>query len=71
MIFIFKVFIHLFYSNPVASIQASSKGLGTMIQLDIILNNKNMTIYGFGQNKKEAKVAAAKMALKNMKKELS
>jgi len=26
-----------------------------------------MNIYGFGHNKKEAKVAAAKMALKNMK----
>lgn len=42
-----------------------------MVRLDIILNNKNQVIYGFGQNKKEAKVAAAKMALKNMKKMLS
>jgi len=47
------------------------KGLGTMMKLEIILNNKIMKIYGFGQNKKEAKVAAAKMALKNMKKMLS
>lgn len=38
-----------------------------MIQLDLIVNNKMMTIYGFGQNKKEAKVAAAKMALKSLK----
>jgi len=36
-----------------------------------MLNNKPMIIFGFGQNKKEAKVAAAKMALKNMKKFLS
>lgn len=39
-----------------------------MMQLDITLNNRIMTIYGFGQNKKEAKVAAAKMALKTVKK---
>lgn len=61
----------ILYSKPAASVQATDRGLGTMIQLDITLNNKNMTIYGFGQNKKEAKVAAAKMALKNMKKMLS
>lgn len=47
------------------------KGIGTMMKLEIILNNKPMRIYGFGQNKKEAKVAAAKMALKNMKKMLT
>lgn len=46
-------------------------GLGTMMRLEIMLNNKIIKIYGFGQNKKEAKVAAAKMALKNMKKMLS
>jgi len=42
-----------------------------MIQLDITVNNKIVTIYGFGQNKKQAKVAAAKMALKRMKKLLT
>lgn len=42
-----------------------------MIQLDIIVNNKTVTIYGFGKNKKEAKIAAAKIALKNMKNILS
>lgn len=57
----------MFYSKPPASALATARGLGCMIQLDVFLNNKNMTIYGFGQNKKEAKVAAAKMALKNMK----
>jgi len=51
----------------VASVESISKGLGFMIQLDIILNKKNMTLFGFGQNRKEAKVAAAKMALKHMK----
>jgi len=59
---------YLFYSKPNASILAANRGLGTMVQLDLYLNNNNMTIYGFGQNKKEAKVAAAKMALKHMKK---
>lgn len=62
---------YLFYSNPPASVQASAKGLGTMVQLDTILNSTPMIFYGFGQNKKEAKVAAAKIALKNMKKLLS
>lgn len=41
------------------------------MKLDIMLNNKIITMYGFGQNKKEAKVAAAKIALKNMKKMVS
>ncbi|XP_016665103.1 endoribonuclease dcr-1 isoform X5 [Acyrthosiphon pisum] len=59
------------FSKPDASDKAADKGLGTMMRLEIMLNNKIMRIYGFGQNKKEAKVAAAKMALKNMKKMLS
>ncbi|XP_060881396.1 endoribonuclease Dicer-like isoform X5 [Metopolophium dirhodum] len=59
------------FSKPDASDKAVDKGLGTMMKLEIMLNNKIMKIYGFGQNKKEAKVAAAKMALKNMKKMLS
>lgn len=70
-LFVFLINCYIFYSKPPASVQAIDRGLGTMIQLDITLNNKSMTIYGFGQNKKEAKVAAAKMALKNMKKMLS
>jgi len=41
------------------------------MKLDIMLNNKIITMYGFGKNKKEAKVAAAKIALKNMKKMVS
>lgn len=41
------------------------------MELEIIVNKKNVVIYGFGQNKKEAKIAAAKLALKNMKKLLS
>jgi len=61
----------LFYSKPDASETAETKGLGTMIKLEIMLNNKIVHMYGFGKNKKEAKVAAAKMALKNMKKMLS
>lgn len=65
------MYCYLFYSKPDASDKAVDKGLGTMMRLEIILNNKIMKIYGFGQNKKEAKVAAAKMALKNMKKMLS
>jgi len=52
----------------VASVDSINKGLGFMMQLDIIVNKENKTIFGFGQNKKEAKVAAAKMALKNIKK---
>ncbi|XP_022180231.1 endoribonuclease dcr-1 isoform X3 [Myzus persicae] len=58
------------FSKPDASEKAAEKGFGTMMKLEIILNNQPMRIYGFGQNKKEAKVAAAKMALKNMKKML-
>lgn len=42
-----------------------------MMKLEIMLNNKTITMYGFGQNKREAKVAAAKIALKNMKKMMS
>jgi len=57
----------LFYSKPAASVESMSKGLGYMIQLDILLNKKNMTLFGFGNNKKEAKLAAAKLALKHMK----
>lgn len=68
--FFFLIWFY-FYSKPVASFQAMNRGMGTMIQLDIILNNESSTIYGFGQNKKEAKVAAAKMALKQIKKEFS
>ncbi|XP_026808824.1 endoribonuclease Dicer-like isoform X3 [Rhopalosiphum maidis] len=58
------------FSKPDVSAEAMNKGLGTMMKLEIMLNNKIIAIYGFGQNKKEAKVAAAKMALKNMKKML-
>jgi len=64
------IYWYLFYSKPDASEKAAEKGFGTMMKLEITLNNKNMCIYGFGQNKKEAKVAAAKMALKNIKKML-
>ncbi|XP_027844608.1 endoribonuclease Dicer isoform X4 [Aphis gossypii] len=59
------------FSKPDASSAALDKGLGTMMKLEIMLNNKTVTMYGFGQNKKEAKVAAAKIALKNMKKMVS
>ncbi|VVC42507.1 Hypothetical protein CINCED_3A023563 [Cinara cedri] len=54
------------FSKPTASNQSIQRGIGTMVQLEITVNNKIITIYGFGQNKKEAKVAAAKMALKRM-----
>uniref|UniRef100_A0A2H8TDA5 Endoribonuclease Dicer n=1 Tax=Melanaphis sacchari TaxID=742174 RepID=A0A2H8TDA5_9HEMI len=60
-----------FFSKPEASSQAINKGLGTMIKLEIMLNNKIIAMYGFGKNKKEAKVAAAKIALRNIKKRLS
>ncbi|XP_026819706.1 endoribonuclease Dicer-like [Rhopalosiphum maidis] len=56
------------FSIPDAADQSLNKGLGTMMKLQITLNQKVMNIYGFGHNKKEAKVAAAKLALKNMKK---
>lgn len=62
------IYCCLFYSKPPSCVFSINKGLGTMMQLDIVLNNKMMTIFGFGQNKKEAKVAAAKLALKNIKK---
>lgn len=71
MFYIFQlclIYILFFYSKPPANTESIDKGLGSMIQLNIILNNENMTIYGIGPNKKEAKVAAAKLALKSMKK---
>jgi len=58
-------------TKPDASEKAANKCLGTMVKLEIMLNNNIIPRYGFGQNKKEAKVAATKMALKNMKKMLS
>lgn len=63
-----NLFHIMLYSKPPAHVLSTDKGLGTMIQLDITMNNEHMIIYGFGRNKKEAKVAAAKMALKNMEK---
>lgn len=39
-----------------------------MIQLKIHSDQKSLIVYGIGQNKKEAKIAAAIIALKNMKK---
>lgn len=38
------------------------------MKLEILLSNKTMSMYEFGQNKKEAKAAAAIMALKNYEK---
>ncbi|XP_025190355.1 endoribonuclease Dicer-like [Melanaphis sacchari] len=56
------------FSEPDAADLSLNKGLGIMIKLQITVNQKVMNIYGFGQSKKKAKIAAAKMALKNMKK---
>jgi len=42
-----------------------------MRNLEIRFKTKYLNTYGFGQSKKKAKVAAAKMALKNMKKMVS
>jgi len=55
------------FSKAIASDDSIARGLGFMMKLEIIVNKKNVTIFGFGQTKKEAKVAAAKLALKNMK----
>ncbi|VVC34156.1 PAZ domain,Helicase, C-terminal,Ribonuclease III domain,DEAD/DEAH box helicase domain,P-loop containing [Cinara cedri] len=56
------------FSKPPALKKSMERGMETMMQLDLTVNNEIMTIYGFGNNKKEAKVAAAKMALKHLKK---
>jgi len=61
------IFWFWFYSVPDTAGEAFDKGIGIMIQLDVYLNSKKLTVYGFGQNKKEAKIAAAKIALKNIK----
>jgi len=45
-----------------------NKGLGTVMQLDIIVNETHMITYGFGRNRKEAKNAVVKLALKNISK---
>jgi len=58
------IFWFLFYSD--SNNQALNDSF--VIQLKIHSNQKSLTVYGYGQTKKEAKIAAAKMALKNMKK---
>ncbi|XP_050430735.1 endoribonuclease dcr-1 isoform X3 [Adelges cooleyi] len=58
------------FSKPSAHQAATERGLGTMMQLEIFVDGKKQTIFGFGKNKKEAKLAAAKMALKNLRKML-
>lgn len=68
---LYIIIIIFFYSKPPAAQEAASRGLNTMIQLNITVNNKCLTMYGFGHNKKKAKIAAAKMALKSVKKLLT
>lgn len=53
-------------SIPNVSIQSADGNAESMIKLHIMVNANNMTTYGFGQNKKQAKIAAAKLALKNI-----
>lgn len=55
---------HLFYSMPVPS----SHGFGITIQLEIIINDTKLIVFGCGMNKKGAKLAAAKMALRSLNK---
>lgn len=62
--FIIIIFLFLFYSD--LTDQALHKNF--QIQLKIHSEEKSLTVYGIGKSKKEAKIAAAKIALKNMKK---
>ncbi|KAF0759177.1 endoribonuclease Dicer-like, partial [Aphis craccivora] len=55
------------FSKPDAADESLNKGLGIMRNLQIKFKTKYLNTYGFGQSKKEAKVAAAKIALKNLK----
>ncbi|XP_050534312.1 endoribonuclease Dicer-like isoform X2 [Daktulosphaira vitifoliae] len=55
------------FSKPPTSQIASDHRLGTMIQLEIFVDSQKLTMFGLGKNKKEAKLAAAKMALKRIR----
>lgn len=46
----------------------SSHDFGITIQLEIIIHDTKEIFFGCGKNKKEAKLAAAKMALRSLKK---